>query len=147
VILTGEQKAIADSILAGQPSDVISSTPNKAEQAKWLKVQRDIDIKRAKAHEEIKQYLETHKDASSTEINKFISNGDVLMKSSTGSSIIEDAPKRDVIPLTPSGGGYGEGSSQSSIDDPYRIAPAADALEGYPYDGAGLLPSLDQQNQ
>ena len=101
--LTEERQKIRDSILGGQPSDVISSTPNKAEQAEWLRVQRDMDIKRAKAHEEAKQYLETYKDASPTEINKFISNGDVLMKSSTGSSVIEDAPKRDVIPVIPSG--------------------------------------------
>ena len=103
VTITGERKQIRDSILGGQPSDVISGVIDKKSQAQWLRVQRDIDIKRAKAHNETIEYMNAYPNATPKDVNKFISNGDVLIKSSTGSSIIEDAPKRDVIPVIPSG--------------------------------------------
>jgi hypothetical protein len=96
--LTEGRQQIRDSILAGKPSDVITShIPAKALKD-WKNTTRQIEIDRSKAEYGVRTYMMTNPNASRESLLKHITGEQKMIQSNAGSSIISAPPTRMVTP-------------------------------------------------
>ena len=98
VKLAEDKQQIRDSILAGQPSDVITShIPAKATSEYQDKL-RQINIDRSMSHDSYQKFMRINPNATKQEVLKHITGEEKMIKSNSGSSIISAPPTRTVTP-------------------------------------------------
>lgn len=102
VTVSEGNQQIIDSILAGQPSDVLTAHIPRAATDAWKQKQILIDANRNKTLQSYRQFIRLNPRATELEIQRHIRGNEKLIRSS-GSSIIAPPPTRGNNLLPPKG--------------------------------------------
>ena len=142
VTLTDERQKIRDSILAGQPSDVMSSYISAKETADWTEKQIQINSDRSKALKSFRQFMRINPKADDKSILKHIRGEEKMIRSNSGSSIISAPPSRMTVPvgrIEPDSNALPSGARVGSGDNPLLTMETEDQIRE-DLQNAGVIP-------